>query len=149
MYALDDVTSEIHTIFGSILHMLGPDTARKLILRGARWGILPSDYDKDDPYLIIEPWESFRIMAPVGMASGLDRTAVGVNAFLNLGFGFVEVGPAVTEEEVQEVRDQLARRDKTKQVCYFGLLGVAIGAQSRKELVDHVAALGRHVDYIA
>lgn len=38
-------------------------------------------------------------MTPVGLAAGLDRGAVGCTAFMNAGFGFVEVGPISCADE--------------------------------------------------
>ena len=54
-------------------------------------------FPEDDPYLVMEPLEGLRFFTPVGLAPGLDPLGEGVPAFFDLGFGFVEVGPAHKE----------------------------------------------------
>mmetsp|Transcript_66474 Transcript_66474/g.171920 ORF Transcript_66474/g.171920 Transcript_66474/m.171920 type:complete len:458 (+) Transcript_66474:61-1434(+) len=150
MNAIDDVTSELHHCTSLLLRILGPEAAQRFLLRAAAWGCLPSDYDKDDPYLIIEPQEGLRFFTPVGLASGFDVGAVGPNAFLNLGFGFVEVGPveAADAEALGGVRQRLAARDRTDQVVHLGLVGACIRGSTSAELLGATEVLGAYVDYI-
>jgi len=148
LYSLDDVTSEVHSVFGWLLSRLDPATAHAIILRLANANWLPKDYEKDDPYLAIEPYEGFRLTTPVGLAPGVDREAAAPNAFMTLGFGLVEVGPVAPGAE-GAVGERLAARDATGQLEHLGLVGACIRGPGLEELLRLVVVLGPHVDYLA
>eukprot|EP00449_Zooxanthella_nutricula_P058577 CAMPEP_0198570420 /NCGR_PEP_ID=MMETSP1462-20131121/109087_1 /TAXON_ID=1333877 /ORGANISM="Brandtodinium nutriculum, Strain RCC3387" /LENGTH=147 /DNA_ID=CAMNT_0044301539 /DNA_START=60 /DNA_END=499 /DNA_ORIENTATION=+ len=142
MYAFDDVSSELHHLTGCALRLLGPDAARGALLRAAAWGWLAKDYDKDDPYLVVDPQEGLRFIAPIGLAAGFDTEAVGPNAFLNMGFGFVELGPVADPlgDAAEPMRQRLAARERTSesglaQIVHLGLVGMAVGGDSSNALV--------------
>eukprot|EP00439_Symbiodinium_sp_Y106_P078689 s699_g17.t1 len=90
-YCLDDVSSSPHGLWAILFR----ERARRALVKAASWRLLPRDLDKDDPYLVIEPHEGLKFYTPVGLGPGIDTLAQGVSAFLDLGFGFVEVGPVV------------------------------------------------------
>lgn len=148
VYGLDDVTSGVQDVFGWFLSQLEPATAHGIILTLAKGNFLPKDYDKDDPYLVIEPFEGFQLMAPVGLAAGVDREAAAPNSFLTLGFGFVEVGP-VSPDEAGAVRERLAARDSTGQLEHLGIVGACVRCSGTQELLRLVPLLGPHIDYLA
>lgn len=149
IHTFDDVTCDVHKVFGKLLSSLDPSSARSLLVGLAAKGLLPRDYDKDDPYLVIEPEGSgLRFMTPVGLAAGIDRDALGVSAFVNLGFGFVEVGPVSATAAIDALVDRLDSRDTAGQV-FHGILGVLICGSTVTELRDRVVALSPHVDYLA
>ncbi|CAE8620675.1 unnamed protein product [Polarella glacialis] len=145
-YCMDDVSSDLHRFWGSLFRRLGPEAARSWLIWAARRRLLPRDYDKDDPYLIIEPQEGLRFMTPVGLAAGIDREAEGLNALFDLGFGFLEVGPVGGEQGADgaTVWKHLCERDSSHEVTQFGLLGAAVGGD-RAELLGHMSALGPKV----
>jgi len=65
------------------------------------------------------------------------------NAFFNLGFGFVEVGPVLASStsieadgNILAIRQRLASRDKTTQIVNLGIVGVVLGGSC-----DHIRAL--------
>lgn len=147
IYSLDDVSSELHVFLGWLLSRLDRAQAHTIFLRAAAQRWLPKDYDKDDPYLVIEPEEGLRFMTPVGLAAGFDIGAVAPDAFFDLGFGFVEVGP-VGGAGAASAAERLASRDSSGQLAHLGIVGVAISG-GRQELLSSVAVLGTHADYLA
>jgi len=152
--SIGDAASGLHAATAWLLRQLGPERARTIFLRAAANGWLPRDLEKDDAYLVMEPREGLRFMTPVGLAAGFDQDAAGVNGFLNMGFGFVEVGPVggagVHDAAVLAARisDRLAARDcTTKQFARLGLVGVALGGGC-DELSSLAVTLSPHVDYL-
>lgn len=148
----DDAASGVHEVTALLLRRLEPERARRFFVGAAAWGLMPRDYDKDDPYLVIEPIAGLRFTTPVGLASGFDREARAPNAFFNLGFGFVEVGPIFSDcneadARMRAARARLAARDRTGQVVSMGRLGVTIGGGCTA-VMDLVEELGHDVDYI-
>eukprot|EP00929_Paragymnodinium_shiwhaense_P082279 TRINITY_DN43304_c0_g1_i1.p1 TRINITY_DN43304_c0_g1~~TRINITY_DN43304_c0_g1_i1.p1 ORF type:complete len:338 (-),score=67.34 TRINITY_DN43304_c0_g1_i1:164-1177(-) len=141
-----------------LLKSMAPADAKEWILRVARWGWLPTDYEKDDPYLVSEPFEGFKLASPLGLAGGFDREAASPNGFIKLGFGFVEVGPLRPPDadsgsqaaEVDRVARRLAARDRTGQLVHYGQVGATVPASyGQKGLLEVVDKLGDHVSYLA
>lgn len=150
LYSIDDVSSDGMPVFAKLISMLETSTARKLVCRLASWDMLPKDYDKDDPYLVIEPEGSgLRFMTPVGLGAGFDREAVGIAAFFNLGFGFADVGPISSTDDIAAIKERLTGRDTKGQVAHFGVLGSVISADTVAELKTLARAMGPHTDYIS
>jgi len=148
VYLIDDVGSDVHRVSGWVCSKLEPSTAHSVLLKSGAWGLLPMDYDKDDPYLVIEPCEGLLFRTPVGLPSGF-QSDVCINALLRLGFGFVELGPCVDEHEAQRLERILATRDKRDGMERLGQIGVAVGGTDTRLIQGHVATLGPHVHYIA
>eukprot|EP00928_Gymnodinium_smaydae_P028616 TRINITY_DN21781_c0_g2_i1.p1 TRINITY_DN21781_c0_g2~~TRINITY_DN21781_c0_g2_i1.p1 ORF type:complete len:492 (-),score=122.44 TRINITY_DN21781_c0_g2_i1:33-1463(-) len=152
VYCFDDVSSEVHAVSGFILARLAPSTARAALVRAGVWGLLPSDYDKEDPYLVAEPLEGLRLVTPLGLGAGIDLHAEAANGFISLGFGFVEVGPiaAASPEDAaaaEAARTRLRTRDRNGPLTHLGMVGASIiGSQS--ELVALASRLGPHVDFL-
>eukprot|EP00927_Polykrikos_kofoidii_P058522 TRINITY_DN5307_c0_g1_i1.p1 TRINITY_DN5307_c0_g1~~TRINITY_DN5307_c0_g1_i1.p1 ORF type:complete len:496 (+),score=82.46 TRINITY_DN5307_c0_g1_i1:100-1587(+) len=157
LYCIDDASSSVHTFTGWLLMSLSPESAQSVLLWAGRWGLLPSDYDKDDPYLVLEPFEGYRVSTPVGLGSGFDRDAMAPNGLIGLGFGFVEVGPVGfadrgevigrTLGDPTTVRYSLSKRDRSDPLVHVGKVGVSIVGNC-KELLTLVRDLGPEVDYI-
>ncbi|CAJ1446438.1 unnamed protein product, partial [Effrenium voratum] len=146
-YCADDVSSTLSDVWALLFRQLSPETVQRLLLRLAKWRLLPRDFDKDDPYLIVEPHEGLRFYTPVGLAPGLDRHGEGLGAFFDLGFGFVEVGPA-SAAEAGRLEENLQRRDLSQQIAAFGLLGICITG-TREELLAQVTRLGPYAQYLS
>lgn len=156
--SLDDVRGEAHYLCtAKLLRWLSPSQAEALLLWAARRGLLPRDYDKDDPYLVVEIVEGLRFPAPVGLAAGLDRHAVATTALLNLGFGFVEVGPVAAHSGKSEatsagnaVAQRLQTRDRRGQLVQVGQVGAAIrgAGASQQELLGLVTSLAPCADFL-
>lgn len=154
IYEIDDVSSEVYFASGPALRQLAPDRLHRWWLWLAKVDMLPKDYDKDDPYMIVEPENLFKFSNPVGLAAGFDVCAVGINGLLKLGFGFIEAGvldaskPADEEESVAAVAYRLRRLDRTGQLTHLGRVGVAVRG-TRDQILCAVSLLGPHVDYLA
>jgi hypothetical protein len=81
-------------LFGTMMpavRVFDPETAHKLTMQAARYGMLPSDTRKDDPRLHVNLWGR-TFTNPIGVAAGFDKDAEGMDAILNMGVGFMEVG---------------------------------------------------------
>lgn len=144
-YCFDDVSSGLHELWGVIFRRVGPEASARLMMWAARWRVLPKDFDKDDPYLIVEPQEGLKFFTPVGLASGFDTEGTGLSAFFDLGFGFVDVGPVCTAGSVGlDVWKNLIARDTSREVTQFGLTGVCVGGD-QEQLLGHLSALGSRV----
>ncbi|KNE72209.1 hypothetical protein AMAG_20557 [Allomyces macrogynus ATCC 38327] len=92
VYALD-VRAGIHRAVTMPLArtVLDPETAHKVGVRLARWGLAPRDRREDDEVLRVRIWGK-DVSNPVGLAAGFDKNGEGVDAVLGMGFGSVEVG---------------------------------------------------------
>lgn len=68
-----------------------PETAHRLTIAAARYGLLPADLRKDSPRLAVHLWG--RVFTnPLGIAAGFDKDAEAIEPVLNMGLGFMEVG---------------------------------------------------------
>jgi len=72
-----------------LLFALDPERAHHLAIDMV--GMLPAARPSHDPRLAVE-LAGLTFPSPVGLAAGLDKDAHAPDAFLRLGFGFVEVG---------------------------------------------------------
>ncbi len=121
-------------------------------------GALPVTRARHDPRLAVEV-AGLRFPSPIGLAAGLDKDAHAPDAFLRLGFGFVEVGTItplpqpgnpkprlfrLVEDEAIINRmgfnsgGQAAARERLrKRAGRPGIVGVNIGAN--KDAADRVA----------
>ncbi|CAE7311987.1 aldo-2 [Symbiodinium natans] len=148
-YCLDDVSSSPQGLWAVLFRKLGEESASQVLVKAARWRLLPRDLDKDDPYLMIEPHEGLKFYTPVGLGPGLDTCGEGLAAFFNLGFGFVEVGPVGAGGAKPEmVLQNLERRDVSQQIAQLGLLGASVGG-SREELLSLMSLLGPKLQLFA
>ncbi|CAE7020965.1 fba [Symbiodinium sp. KB8] len=131
-YCLDDVSSSPQGLWAILFRKLGEEGASRALVKAASWRLLPRDLDKDDPYLVIEPHEGLKFYTPVGLGPGIDTLAQGVPAFLDLGFGFVEVGPVgAGGAKAETVLRNLERRDASHQIAQFGLVGASVGGSEK------------------
>lgn len=144
-YCLDDVSSSPQGLWAILFRKLGEEGASRALVKAASWRLLPRDLDKDDPYLVIEPHEGLKFYTPVGLGPGIDTLAQGVPAFLDLGFGFVEVGPVgAGGAKAETVLRNLERRDASHQIAQFGLVGASVGG-SQEELFSILSSLGPYL----
>jgi dihydroorotate dehydrogenase len=74
-----------------LLRLLEPERAHKAALRLARAAPFRAPAVASDPRLALSLM-GLAFPNPLGLAAGLDKNAVAPDAFLGLGFGFVEVG---------------------------------------------------------
>ncbi len=154
-----------------LLFALDAETAHRLTLRALRSGVL-GRAPADDPRLRVSLL-GLAFPNPFGLAAGFDKNAEAVDALLDLGFGFVEVGgvtprpqpgnprPRVfrlisdravinrlgfNSDGLEAVRARLAARQKR------GVIGVNLGANrdSADKSADHVTlieALAPYTDF--
>jgi len=132
-----------------------------VMLMAGSWGLLPSDYEKEDPYLVFEPLSNFKIITPVGLGAGFDTDAVTPDSFMRLGFGVVEVGPVMHTDntandataDAAAVGARLARLDRSGPLTHLAKLGVTVigttTADGRPSLIRAISLVAPHVDYIS
>jgi hypothetical protein len=170
-----DVTSDWHKLFSSLMRQLNPETARTCMISLAYRGYSPTDYEKEDPYLVTQLTDEVRILNPIGLAAGFDREASATGALMSMGFGMVEVGtvggrassapatanrgsggpgityhqgPGANTETVQQnLMSDLDRYDSNK-LASRGVLGICV-AGSLAEIVGNIRALGPFANYFS
>ncbi len=150
--------SGLHDAATRALHLLDPETAHRLTIRGLSLGLGPRVAGADDPLLATELFGA-KVPNPIGLAAGFDKNAEVPDEMLAAGFGLVEVGSVtplpqggnprprlfrLTEDEavinrmgfnnegLEKAAGRLIRRRARR-----GLVGVNIGAN--KDAADRVA----------
>jgi dihydroorotate dehydrogenase len=146
----------LHDLATRAMHLLDPEDAHTLALRGLKLGLGPRA-PADDPILAVD-LAGLKLGNCVGMAAGFDKNAEAPNAMLRAGFGFVELGAVtplpqagnprprvfrLTEDQavinrlgfnnrgLEPFAANLARRERK------GVIGVNIGAN--KDAPDRIA----------
>ncbi len=154
-----------HLAFGALRVAMAIPGARAL----ARWWLAPRGHE-------VRAFGK-TLPSPIGLAAGFDKDALGPDALLALGFGFVEIGTVTHEPQPGNPRPRLfrlpadralfnrlgfnnggaaaaaarlARRDRAR-----GLVGANIGKTKRVDerdaIADYVASarlLAPHADYL-
>ncbi|MEM8572054.1 MAG: quinone-dependent dihydroorotate dehydrogenase [Pseudomonadota bacterium] len=92
----------------SVLQRLDPETAHTLALKALRLGLGPSHPSKTAPRLAVS-LAGLGLPNPLGLAAGLDKNAVAVDALLRTGIGFLEVGAATPEPQPGNPKPRLFR----------------------------------------
>lgn len=90
-FTLTDFKFKICSAALPAVRFFDPETAHRLTIAIAKYGLLPSDLRKDDPRLRVRLWG--RVFSnPLGIAAGFDKDAEVIEPVLNMGLGFMEVG---------------------------------------------------------
>ncbi len=76
------------------LFLIDPEDAHNLTITMLRFGLGPRLAEEDDPVLHTNVF-GLDFPNPVGLAAGMDKQATATDAFMNFGFGHVEVGSVV------------------------------------------------------
>jgi dihydroorotate dehydrogenase len=153
------------------LFALDAERAHRLTIDGLK--ALPRLPARHDPRLAVEV-AGLRFPSPVGLAAGVDKDAEVPDAFLSLGFGFVEVGTLTPLPQDGNPRPRLFRlpedggvinrfgfnnqgqaaaRDRLARRPRRGIVGVNIGANkdAADRIVDYAAgvtAMAPVADYL-
>src|SRR5215469_4450928 len=90
-----------------LLRLLPPEMAQRMILRQVAGNKLPAA-PQPDPILKLKLWD-LSFPTPIGLAAGFDRDALAPDAFLRLGFGFVEIGSVTPAAQRGNPRPRLFR----------------------------------------
>lgn len=155
------------------LHALEPEKAHELSLRALEAGLYPRA-EPDDPRLAQKIW-GLDFTNPVGIAAGFDKNARVVDAILQSGFGFTEVGTVTPRPQSGNPRPRVFRLPvdraminrlgfnneghaaallRLQKRSAKGVVGVNIGANKDSEdpAGDYVAGLKKFAgiaDYLA
>ena len=146
----------LYSLVRPLLFALDAERAHNLAIDMV--GALPVAPAKHDPRLAVEV-AGLRFPSPIGLAAGLDKDAHAPDAFLRLGFGFVEVGTITPLPQPGNPKPRLfrlveddaiinrmgfnsggqaaARERLRKRAGRPGIVGVNIGAN--KDAADRVA----------
>jgi len=96
-FALTDFKFKCYSVAVPALRAFDPETAHRLTIAAAKYGLLPSDTRKDDSRLNVHLWG--RVFSnPLGIAAGFDKDAEAIEPVLNMGLGFMEVGVQLLAE---------------------------------------------------
>lgn len=156
-----------------ILLRMKPERAHSLGLRALRLGLVGQDSTPDDP-ILGQRVLGLEFRNPIGLAAGLDKDAVAIEALMRLGFGFVEAGTVTTRPQVGNPKPRLFRlgedravinrmgfNSKGLEVFLHNLVGLRAhpvplglnvgpnrGAEPEREYRSLVAAVAPHADYV-
>jgi len=156
----------LYSLARPLLFALDPERAHHLAIGLA--GAMPRRVVDHDPRLAVE-LAGLRFPSPVGLAAGLDKDATAPDAFLGLGFGFVEVGTITPLPQPGNPKPRLFRlaedeaiinrmgfnsggQDKAferlrRRAGRPGIVGVNIGAN--KDAADRIADYAKGVARMA
>jgi dihydroorotate dehydrogenase len=154
----------LHDRLTRALHVLDPEDAHSLALKGMSLGLGPVA-SPDDP-ILATTLAGLALPNCVGLAAGFDKNAEAPDALLRAGFGFVEVGAVTPLPQPGNPRPRLFRLTEDQGVinrmgfnnqgleaaagrlakrARKGVVGVNIGANKDAEdrIADYVAVLRR------
>ncbi|KAI9030363.1 Dihydroorotate dehydrogenase-domain-containing protein [Hyaloraphidium curvatum] len=108
---LTDSRAAVHKYFTMpVVHRLvDPEDAHRWSIEAAKIGLAPRERSAvDSPELVVELWGK-TFANPLGLAAGYDKNAEAVDALLDMGFGFVEVGSVTPRPQPGNPRPRLFR----------------------------------------
>ena len=97
----------LHDLAARALHVLDPEDAHGLAVRGLQLGLGPRAR-RPDPILATTLC-GLPIPSPIGLAAGFDKHAQVADALLAAGFGFVELGTVIPLPQAGSQRPRLFR----------------------------------------
>ena len=101
-------------LFLNLIKIFPPELAHYLTI-----SLLKLSYKKkiinDDP-LLNQHFLGLDFKNPIGLAAGFDKNAEVVNAMLNLGFGFVEVGTITPKPQRGNIKPRIFRLNDDKAI---------------------------------
>eukprot|EP00892_Ulva_mutabilis_P008048 jgi/Ulvmu1/5615/UM023_0153.1 len=90
-FTLTDFKFKCYSAALPAVRIFDAETAHRLTIGAAKYGLLPSDNRKDDARLRVHLWGR-TFSNPLGIAAGFDKDAEAIEPVLNMGLGFMEVG---------------------------------------------------------
>lgn len=155
-----------------LLYRFDPEVAHNLAISVLKHGLLPAASKKIYPSLVTKLF-GMEFENPVGLAAGFDKNADCINALINQGFGFVEVGTVTPKPQAGNAKPRLFRLEENEAIInrfgfnnkgadYFvenlkrkksGIVGANIGKNKDSEdaAADYIYLMERvypHSDYI-
>jgi len=127
----------LHDLAARALHVLDPEDAHGMAIRGLKLGLGPHQGDPSDPILAIS-LAGLALPSCVGLAAGFDKDAEVPDAMLAAGFGFVECGTVTPLPQAGNPRPRLFRLTEDQAVINRmgfnnkGLEAFAAGLTRRK-----------------
>jgi len=108
-----------------LLFSLDPETAHRLTLKLADWGMAGWPSALSRPVEVM----GLQFPNPVGLAAGLDKDAAHIDGLARLGFGFIEVGTVTPLPQPGNPRPRLFRLEAEQAVINrFGFNNVGVDA---------------------
>jgi len=105
MTMMDDVVKYLAL---PVLRLLDPELAHGVTLRGLEAGLYSRQTRPDDPRLAQSVWD-LEFPNPIGLAAGFDKDARVAGAFLQMGFGFAEVGTVTPHKQQGNPKPRIFR----------------------------------------
>ncbi|XP_052818852.1 dihydroorotate dehydrogenase (quinone), mitochondrial-like isoform X2 [Mya arenaria] len=102
-------------IMPCVMRCLDPESAHNLAIFIAKHKLVPKQNYADPASLQTKVWDR-EFSNPVGVAAGFDKDGVGVDAMLESGFGFVEVGSVTPKPQPGNPKPRLFRLVEDKAV---------------------------------
>jgi len=98
----------LHDFAARALHVLDPEDAHGVAIKGLKLGLGPRDSGPSDPVLSIS-LAGLTLPSCIGLAAGFDKDAEVPDAMLAAGFGFVECGTVTPLPQAGNPRPRLFR----------------------------------------
>lgn len=117
-----------------LLHAIEAERAHGLTLAALK--LLPPGQARHDPRLAVRV-AGLDFPNPIGLAAGVDKDAIAPDAFLRLGFGFVEVGTVTPLPQAGNPRPRLFRLTEDRAVIN------RMGFNNRGQAAAHARLAGR------
>uniref|UniRef100_A0AAU8BEW5 Dihydroorotate dehydrogenase (quinone), mitochondrial n=1 Tax=Pinctada fucata TaxID=50426 RepID=A0AAU8BEW5_PINFU len=96
-------------------HLFGAETAHKLAIKAAKYGLVPRQRKADPPSLKTSVFGR-EFSNPVGLAAGFDKDGEAVDGMFKVGFGFVEVGTVTPKPQEGNPKPRVFRLKEDKAV---------------------------------
>jgi len=91
-----------------VLRLLPPERAHQATMMALRMGLGPKSSRRDEPILAQQLW-GLDFPNPIGLAAGFDKNGEVMDAMLDIGFGFVEVGTVTPRPQGGNPKPRLFR----------------------------------------
>jgi len=131
---LSDASFAASALAPPLLRLLDAERAHKLAVEAAALGLLPRERRADPPSLRVRLW-GLCFANPLGLAAGFDKDAEGVDALLDLGFGFVEVGSVTPKAQPGNPQPRVWRLPEARAVVNaYGFNSKGLAAAEAKLL---------------
>ncbi|KAK3258187.1 Dihydroorotate dehydrogenase (fumarate), partial [Cymbomonas tetramitiformis] len=170
---VNQLTFDAFTQLTPLLRLLDAETAHRVGVQAAAYGLVPREYRPDPASLHVTVLgRDFR--NPFGLAAGFDKDGEAVHGMLGMGFGFVEIGSVTPQPQPgnpqprvfrlpelhaiinrygfnNEGADAAASRLEAYTSAPFpdGILGVNLGKNKETEdaAADYVHGIGKLAQY--
>lgn len=143
----DSLSFPMASSAASVLRLMDPERAHGIAIAAAKFGLLPQQQTAD-PKILRTTVFGRHFSNPIGLAAGFDKHAEAPMEFLQLGFGFLEVGSITPQPQSGNPKPRIFRLDEDQAIinrCGFNSDGLEAAQERLKELPtdrSHIGMIG-------